>query len=134
MGLKESQLKSLKDIFKLYNNIKAAYLFGSYAQDKERKNSDIDIGILLDKGYDKMIKVDILAKLAEYGYCEVDLVILNQADIVTRYEIVKHNKIIYKREDFDANTYFSFSIRTFLDFEPILKVQRKYLKEQILNG
>ncbi|MCK8828004.1 nucleotidyltransferase domain-containing protein [Natroniella acetigena] len=134
MGLEEAKLQELKEIFKSYSNLKATYLFGSYAIDQENDSSDLDFGILLDQDYNKQIKLDILTKLAEKGYCDIDLVLLNEADILTSYEVVKHNQIIYNRDDFDPNSYFSLSVRRYLDFKPFLKVQREYLKEQIING
>ena len=54
--------KNLKSIFSGYNEIKAAYLFGSYADGKQNKNSDLDMGILLEEEYNKMIKLDILTE------------------------------------------------------------------------
>ena len=80
------------------------------------------------------LKLEILGDLIELGYDNVDLAILNNMSILGQYEVVKHNKIIYQREDFDPHSYFSLIIRKYLDFKPYLKVQRKYLKERILNG
>ncbi len=80
------------------------------------------------------LKLEILGDLIELGYDNVDLAILNNMSILGQYEVVKHNKIIYQREDFDPHSYFSLIIRKYLDFKPYLKVQRKYLKKRILNG
>jgi len=132
--LSKEKLVTLNRIFSHYDQIKAAYLFGSHAANKANKLSDIDIGILLEQGYNKKIKLDILTELAEHFFCDIDLVILNEATLLVCFEIVKHNKIIYKKCSFDAAGYFSLTIRRFLDFRPFLAVQRKYLKERILNG
>jgi hypothetical protein len=91
MGLEKHKLEELEQIFKSYSNLKAVYLFGSYATGQETDSSDIDLGILLDKPYNKEIKLDILTELAQKDYCEVDLVLLNEADILTSYEIIKNN-------------------------------------------
>lgn len=124
----------LKDLFASYNNIKAAYLFGSYAEGKENKNSDIDIGILLGENADEMVKIKILTTLTENNFDNIDLVIINKASILVKYEIIKHNKLIYSRNDFNSAAYYSKIVRFFLDFKPFLKVQRSYLKERIING
>ncbi|MCK8824293.1 type VII toxin-antitoxin system MntA family adenylyltransferase antitoxin [Fuchsiella alkaliacetigena] len=134
MGLSDYQLEELRGIFKNYVELKAVYLFGSYAMGKEGKSSDLDLGIVLAEDYKQQIKLEILTELAVKGYCKVDLVILNEADLVTKHEIVKHNKVIYQRADFDTNDYFSLTMRQFLDFRPFLKVQQRYLKERVLNG
>ena len=115
--------------------MKAFYLFGYYDTSNNNKMSDIDIAVLLkDNCKNKNIKLDLLKGLVELGYDDIDLVILNRLSIVGKYEVVKHNKILYKSNDFDFNSYFSLIVRKYLDFKPLLKVQREYLKERILNG
>lgn len=126
--------EKLENIFSNQIEVKAAYLFGSYARGEQKTDSDIDIGILLDENFDRIIKLDLLTSLTENGFDDVDLVILNNASILLKYEIVKNNNLIYSRSDFDTSSYFSKIIRLYLDFKPYLEVQRKYLKERILNG
>ena len=75
----------------------------------------------------------VLKELTELGYDNIDLVILNNLSIVGKYEVVKHNNLLYSAEDFEPASYFSLTIRKYLDFKPYLKVQQKYLKEKILN-
>jgi uncharacterized protein len=127
-------IRCLREVFSGFNQIKAAYLFGSYVENKETKYSDIDIGLVLNDDYDSMIKLDILMKLTENNFDNIDLVILNRANPLVKFEAVKHNKLIYQQEEFNAAGYYSLVIRTFLDFRPYLEVQRHYLKERILNG
>lgn len=52
-------------LFSKYKKIQAAYLFGSYAEGKENKFSDIDIGIVLNEVYVKSMKVEILKDLED---------------------------------------------------------------------
>ncbi len=127
-------LENLKKIFSGYNEIKAAYLFGSYAVGKQNRNSDLDIGLLLAEDYDLMIKLDILTKLTKNNFDNVDLVIINNVSILVKYEVIKHNQLIFSKDDFDSAAYFSKIVRLYLDFKPYLEVQRMYLKERILNG
>ncbi|ACB86116.1 DNA polymerase beta domain protein region [Natranaerobius thermophilus JW/NM-WN-LF] len=125
----------LSTYFSQFGEIKAAYLFGSCAVGRNNSMSDIDIAVLLKDGtnnHDK--KIELLAGLVELGYDNVDLAILNDMSIVGRYEVIKHNKILYADDDFDVHSYFSLVIRQYLDFKPYLEVQRKYLKERIMNG
>ncbi len=121
-------------MFSKFEDIKAAYIFGSYAEDRENKNSDLDIGLVLNDVYNPMIKLDILVKLTENKFEDIDIVILNQANPLVRFEAIKNNKLIYKQDSFDASSYYSLVTRTFLDFRPYLDVQRRYLKKRILNG
>ncbi len=132
--LNEKKLMKLGNIFANFKEIKAAYLFGSYVENKENNLSDLDIGILLNEGYSNMIKLNILTKLTENNFDNVDLVILNNAPPLTQFEVVKHNNLIYQQENFDVPGFYSKVVRTFLDFKPYLEVQRSYLKERVLNG
>jgi len=127
-------LQQIREIFAGFNEIKAAYLFGSYAAGQQNRRSDLDIGLLLDDGFDEMIKLDIYTELTRQGWDKFDLIILNKASIVLEYEVVKHNHLIYCRDDFDYGAYFSLVIRRFLDFKPYLEVQKKYLKKRIIEG
>ncbi|MEC9489301.1 MAG: nucleotidyltransferase domain-containing protein [Halanaerobium sp.] len=117
-----------------FSAVQAVYLYGSYAEERANKYSDLDLGVLLDDGYNQMVKLDILTSLSNKNFTNVDLVILNQAPPLLRYEIVKNNQLIYARDDFDAAGYFSLVIRKYFDFRPYLEIHRKYLKERILNG
>ena len=63
-----------------------------------------------------------------------DIVFLDVNDIVLRFEIVKHNRVIYRTDDFDSGAMFSLTLRQYTDFLPYLKVQREALKKRILHG
>ncbi|UNC91309.1 type VII toxin-antitoxin system MntA family adenylyltransferase antitoxin [Candidatus Contubernalis alkaliaceticus] len=132
--LSKEELNLLKKILKEYHQIKAAYLFGSFAESLENRFSDLDLGILLEDNYIIDIKLDILTDLANHKFCNVDLIILNKACVLTRFEVVKHNKIIYKKDNFNSSLYYSKVFREFQDFRHLLNIQRYYMKERLLNG
>lgn len=128
------ELGLLTEVFRKHHEIQAVYLFGSVAQGKARFGSDLDLGIVTGDPSLHAKKLDILAELARLGFCDVDLVFLNVEDIVTRFEIVKHNKVIYRTADFDRGEMYSRTLRQYFDFLRYLKVQREALKRRILNG
>ena len=41
-------IKKINQYFKERNEVMAVYLFGSYARGKERRDSDIDLAVLVD--------------------------------------------------------------------------------------
>jgi len=131
----QQNFPELKSYFTRYPEIEAVYLFGSHAAGKNTSISDLDIAVLLEKDSSFAdLKIEIMAGLIELGYDNADLSILNNMSLVGKYEVVKHNKILYKDQDFDSSSYFSLILRKYFDFQPYLEVQRKYLKERILNG
>jgi len=121
-------------IFSKYPEIQAVYLFGSSVTGKTHRESDLDLAIVPRSHQAHHQKLDILTDLARLGFDDVDLIFLDTNDIVLRYEVVKHNQLIYQAEDFDRGTLFSTVVRQYLDFLPFLKVQRDAYKRRILNG
>ncbi len=128
------ELNALDPVFQKYPEIQAVYVFGSVATGKVKAGSDLDLGIVPKTPSLHERKLDILTDLARLGFCEVDLVFLDVKDIVLRFEIVKHNKVIYQTSDFDKGEYYSRILRQYFDFLPYLKVQREALKRRILDG
>ena len=135
--MKKEIIDKIIQIAKKYEFIKALYLFGSQAQDKKNEKSDIDIAVLLENNYTEKfgeIKVNLYEDFIKEGLDNIDLVILNQASALLKYEVVKENTLIYKKENFDGASYQSLVIRKYLDFEYYLKKNQRKFKERILNG
>lgn len=126
--------KRLRGVLERYPSIQAAYLFGSYAEGRQRNDSDIDLGLVGPRAELQPVKLDILSDLAAEGMDSVDLVLLDGPNSVMRFEAVHHNCLIYAREDFDHGGYFSRTLREYFDLEPYLHIQREALKERILHG
>lgn len=127
-------VKCLRGVLENYPSVQAAYLFGSHAKGQPGLDSDLDIALVGARAELQPVKLDILAGLAVEGMDRVDLVLLDGADPVVRFEAVHHNCLIYAREDFDHGGYFSRSLREYFDLEPYLRIQREALKQRILNG
>ena len=127
-------LKILAKIFKKYPAILAVYIFGSRASGKSHAQSDLDLAIVPAYDTIREKKLDILTELARVGYCNVDLIFLDTNDIVLKYEAIRANYLIYHKKNFSRGTYYSKTIRQYLDFLPYLRVQRKAYKKRVLNG
>lgn len=127
-------LERLRIVFAGYPEIQAVYLFGSAVTGRLRPESDWDLAIVARTPGLRARKLDLLTDLARQGFCDVDLVFLDQADIVTQYEAVRHNRLIYEAEDFDRGALYARVVGRYLDFLPYLEVQRAAYKERILGG
>lgn len=128
--------RRLAAVFESDPAIQAVYLFGSVAEGRMRTHSDIDLGVAgslhgRDAG---AYKLDLLTRLAEAGFDNVDLVFLDRASIVTRYQAVRLNRLVYRAPGFDRGTLYSRVIREYLDFLPFLEVQRRAYKLRLLNA
>jgi uncharacterized protein len=125
-------LTNLPNILKKFPLIQAAYIFGSIASGKERKDSDLDLGIFPRSPEIRDQRLDILQELAQEGFSNVDLIFLDTDNIVLKYEAIRQNKLIYCTEDFDRGSTYSLIVRQYLDFLPFLKTQRQAYKRKIL--
>ena len=132
MSKNPANLSILPEIFSQFPKIQAVYLFGSTASGDMHAESDLDLGIKGEAGI-KNQQLDILTALARHGFCHVDLVFLNTNDIFMKYEVVRHHHLLYKRENFDATSFYSLTMRQYEGFYPYLKIQREAFKRRLLN-
>ena len=129
----QPDITRLHGIFERYADIQAVYLFGSMASGTTHAGSDLDLAILPRSPALRSRKIDLLADLARHGFCDVDLLFLDSADIVTQYEAVRLNQLVYAAEDFDRGALYSNVVRQYLDFLPYLNLQRAAYKRSILG-
>lgn len=132
MALSAEDQKRLSEVFTRFPEIQAVYLFGSQATGRVHKDSDLDLALLSYPSLQGR-KLDILTELARQGFCNVDLIFLERADIVLRYEAVRMNQLVYAAPTFDRGELYSDTIRQYLDFLPYLEVQRQAYKRRVLS-
>lgn len=132
--MNDPDLKLLKDVFEKYPEIQAVYLFGSCAEGRVHHESDLDLAVIPGTENLKKRKLEILTELAQHGFCDVDLVFLEEGDIVLQYEAIRQNVLVYQKPGFDRGGTYSRIVRRYLDFYPYLCVQREAYKKRILDG
>lgn len=131
--LKALELQKLVGVFKRYPQIQAVYMFCSQASGRTGPGSDSDLAIIPADPSLKEKKLDILAELARPGYCNVDLVFLDEDDLVLAYETIRKNWLIYAGPGFDRGATYSRIIRKYLDFQPYLRVHARLTREGSLG-
>lgn len=107
-------------------NISIVYIFGSRGQGIDKKDSDIDIGIVFANPVDYNVQLPIYEKLytlfsAIYQKREIDIVFLQSAPLSLQLNAVKYGKAAYEvsskfRADYEERVMLLHS-----DFEPILR-------------
>jgi predicted nucleotidyltransferase len=109
-----------KTIFKKYNPIVTAYLFGSRARGDFSSISDYDFAVQLDEKFPKHKHIDI--KLALIGdLCsflksdDVDVVILNEAPLLLKHRVIKDRKILFCRSQLKRIRYETSILIQYLD-------------------
>jgi hypothetical protein len=132
-GLDISELRSLRGVFERYPEVQAVYAFGSVAAGNADESSDLDLAVISAQPSLREKKLEILASLARLGYCNVDLVFVDEDDLVLAYEVIRQNKLIYASPDFDRGATYSRIVRKYLDFIPYLRIQREAYKRRVIR-
>ena len=115
--------------------VEFAYLFGSRVSGQSGALSDIDIAVYVDVQEGRLLyRLKLLERLQRLmGFLPVDLVVLNDAPPVLKYEVIKYGRVL--KENKDARVMFeTMTLSEYLDTEHLRNTQRMYLKDQLLQG
>ena len=109
-----------------------SYLFGSLARGIPSPLSDVDIAIYLKKaeGYAEK-KIEILGGLIDILETdEIDLVVLNTANLPLAMGILKNKKLIVDKDPFARHLFESLVMRKYFDFSinESAQLKRRYLQ------
>jgi predicted nucleotidyltransferase len=113
----------LRPLFLKRPEVQFAFLFGSYAKGCANRFSDVDIGIQID--------LTIIGKPSAYGYKadfiadlmqhlktnHVDLVILNDAPIFLKFQVLYHGQLIFCRDKASRIAFQVDTINLYQDFK-----------------
>lgn len=130
-------MKELTELFKKYNNIVFAYLFGSTINGKARADSDVDIAICLNPKEDFDInnafnlRLDLMNELEKYFQKKVEVVILNTAPILLKYEVLTGGKSVYSTDEDARFEFESLTRRLYFDFKYLLSIHTKSFLNQL---
>jgi len=123
----------LADFFASESQVKFAYLFGSHANGVTiGPLSDLDLAVYLDGRVNfftnRLRLMEVLAKKIRTE--NFDLVVLNRAPPVLRYEVIKNGLVL--KENKPRRIMFETEVlRTYLDTVAMRKIQYQYLKASL---
>lgn len=132
--MKMDQKEKLSAIFSQYPEIELVYLYGSHAKGAERLDSDLDLAVSARTGDYAGLKLDLLERLSLSGFEQLDIAFFQQATPLLRYQMVRHNQLLYCRSNSSSGALFSRCLNDYFDLEPTLRVQRAAYKERVLHG
>jgi predicted nucleotidyltransferase len=110
-----------------------AYLFGGLVKRNLLPLSDVDLAVYLADAHSfSEIKLDILGNLIEILETdEIDLVVLNTAELPLQMNILKTKKLIVNKKPLVRQKFESLTMRKFFDFSI---VETAMLHRRYLNG
>ena len=109
-------------------NISLIYVFGSYAKGTNTENSDLDIGILINGDTSLMTRLSVLNEMVGILDREdIDLIILNEADEVLKFQVIKYGKLIYVRDLTEKVLFEARTMSEYMDMEHFRNTRNKYM-------
>ena len=114
------ETEKIVEVFKLYPEIKLAYLFGSQASGKTGPLSDYDFAVYFDEEDSKKrfdLRLKLMGKISKILKTnKVDVCVINDLDSsALKYSIIKNGKILFEQQPFKLlveplvlNEYFDF--------------------------
>jgi predicted nucleotidyltransferase len=113
-------------------SIVAAFLFGSYAKGKEKPSSDIDVALLLSETKNiEFSTLQLAAKLEKTLGNRVDVVILNSAGELLKFQVRRDGKLIFERSSKERR---QFEVKSRKLYEDFLYLHRNYAKKVLYGG
>ncbi len=121
------------------SDISAAYLFGSYAKGRTGPLSDVDLAVLLVEGFpgeqyfDKQLDLQgNLSRILKTD--EVDIVILNKANYVLAYEVLKSGKLLFTKDLIQRISFQKNVLDNYLDTQRLRSVNFAKMRKRIKEG
>lgn len=117
--------------------VKLAVLFGSTARGQARKGSDVDLGLLVDPDT-REARLKALVELERAAGREVDLVFLDEAPPLLRFEIARDGVLLFERQE---GLWTGFKVKAMVDWwdwaptiRRIHKTTIQRLRERVSDG
>ncbi|MDD3690417.1 MAG: nucleotidyltransferase domain-containing protein [Synergistaceae bacterium] len=126
--MNEQIKRTLRLFFKKEDNIRLAFLIGSFATGKSRPDSDVDVAVLFGRIPDHMEILDLRERLSEGLKRDIDLVILNEAGPIIRMQALKTGI----RLRAEKGAYEDFFVRTVNEYEDLKQI-RAPIEEAVLR-
>lgn len=119
-----------------FEELQLVILFGSRARKEEKVDSDLDLAFLLNPGFFKKINVidyrlNLINYFSELTGIESDIIFLNSAKPLLKFQILKYGELVYVNDDFDYAGYFSKSLREYFDFKYFKEYHYQKMRERL---
>jgi predicted nucleotidyltransferase len=121
----------VKIILQVLPQTQAIYLFGSFAKDEERDESDLDLALYFDIKPDPETIFLLKGQISALVKRDLDLVDLLRADTVTQAQVVSGSRLLYAHNE--KNLAF-FETRVLSQYVQLNLERRDILKDIVQRG
>lgn len=109
-------VSDIVDDLKEYPFIYAIILFGSYAKDKPKPYSDVDLCVITDNDLSFDKKVAICSNSSD----KIDISIFRDLPTMIQFRVFKEGKLLYCRDSMFLHRTKVRTIKRYLDFRPVI--------------
>jgi uncharacterized protein len=128
-------LDSLVAALRAGPRLRLAVLFGSAANGALRPDSDVDIAILPeDPGLPLSVELALTVGLSLSCGREVDLVRLDQAPTLVRWQVARHGRVLLEAGPFEAARFIAAAVAEYLDFAPAFELATERFRKSLVEG
>lgn len=96
--LSSDDICQIRQFCSKFDEIAAAYVFGSAATGRNRPKSDIDLAIMVKRKITAMERVEMETALSNLLRRDVDLVAFDQGSPLLQHQILKHGRLVYESD------------------------------------
>lgn len=120
----------------IFEEIELAILYGSRAKGNHKNDSDLDLAFLLNKNFFEKIKIvefrlNLINYFSEAIGLEADVIILNSAKPLLKFQVLKYGELIYVNDNFSYPSYFSKCLKEFFDFKYFREYHYQKMRERL---
>lgn len=131
-----SKIKEKSKELDFFEEIELIILFGSRAREDHNSKSDLDLAFLLKFEFFSKIniidfRIDLSNYFSELTGIEADIIFLNSAKPLLKFQVLKYGKQIYLNDNFDYASYFSKSLKEYFDFNYYKKYHYQKMRERL---
>ena len=127
---REEKIKKIKEIILNKIEVDAIVLFGSYARNRERPDSDIDIAIKPTTNIEENILLELQNTIEDEIDTDLHLINLNIIEEDFRYDILITGKTLYVRDEIK---FWEYKFRAYSDYLE-LSEDRKIIVDKLKQG
>ncbi len=134
-GLSPEILERMRATLRGGPPLRLAMLFGSAVSGTLRPDSDVDIAILpADPGLPLRAELDLQAALAQAAGREVDLVRLDLAPTLVRWEVARSGRMLWASGPDETSCFVAEAASEYLDFAPAFKKASEAFRRTLAAG
>jgi uncharacterized protein len=131
--IQAEKLKKLINFFAANKKILTVYLYGSYGTKFEKKNSDIDFGILFSSPLSLLEELALAAEIEKIMSRETDLASLNKINVLLKYNIIETGMKIYEKDFILTANFVESVLKEYFDYGIKLKKFKRDFHESLVK-